>query len=541
MKIGLDDFLCTNNVEDFAKLPSHPVTVVTEVTVTPEEKIEITDFPVDIFPIGLKKMVLDVSNSIGVPASVTGSVIMTLLGTAIGNTVKISPKTSFEVTPFLWACIVMPTGSGKSPLLELLTKPIKSKQAAAYKRYKNELRQYQLSLRAFKKNESDELPDEPTLEQYLINDSTVESLSAAFEGQPKGLISVQDELASWLLGMNQYKSSGNDRQAYLQLFNSGSWSINRKSGVKFIPSTGLGIIGNIQPETIPLVFEQESFLDGLIQRLLFVYPDTQPMKFNRHSIDNPYLWADILSWCYQLPITTDDNGFVIPKILRIEGAALDAYEQFYNEYGALATVLPSRYRGFISKLFLYCLKFAGILHVVQGYGSDLGGNIAESVVTDAIKLTKFYFGQISLILKLYEKGKAKPLNESQKKLIQILHNLQGEVENGMLKLEKIVTGYNEGLPVSFQLTSEKVASILKNELGLVTQKSTGNHSHLIWEDEKLKKYFRQTVTTVTTVTRKAKKQEMAVTEVTVVTDESEENFEELCSFFEQKRLENINS
>lgn len=481
-----------------------------------EKKIEIVNFPVEVFPVGLKEMVLSVSNSMSVPVSVTGSIVLTILGTAVGNAIRVSPKTTFEVSPFLWACVVMPTGSGKSPLLELLTRPIKSRQAAAYKRHKNELKQYQLSLRSFKKNESDELPDEPVLEQYLINDSTVEALTTAFEAQPRGLLSIQDELAAWLLGMNQYKGNGNDRQAYLQLFNSGDWSINRKSGVKFIPSTGLGIIGNIQPETIPLVFSKESLDDGLIQRLLFVYPGTQPMKFNRNTVDNLYLWDDILGWCYKLPIATDDNGFVIPKILRIEGEALDTYEAFYNEYGALATILPARYRGFVSKLFLYCLKFAGILHVVQGYGSDLGGTITETTVADAIKLTKFYFGQISLILKLYERN-AKTFGESQNRLIHTLYSLRGNVDKGMLLLETIVDKFNEGLPANFQLTSEKIASILRNELGLTTQKAAGNYSYLIWENEKIKKLFK---TTVTTVTEKAEKRD-GVTEVTEVTDGSE--------------------
>ncbi|GEM_PF-1816978 len=491
------------------------------------EKIEIVDFPIDVFPVGLKKMVLDVSNSMGVPVSVTGSIALTILGAAIGNAIKISPKMSFEVSPFLWTCVVMPTGSGKSPLLELLTKPVKGKQAAAYKRYTNELKQYQLSFRAFKKNDSDKLPDEPILEQYMINDSTVEALSAAFEGQPRGLLSIQDELASWLLSMNQYKSSGNDRQSYLQLFNSGSWSINRKSGVKFLPSTGLGIVGNIQPETIPLVFGKASLDDGLIQRLLFVYPDMQPMKFNRNTINNLYLWEDILAWCYQLPMTTDDNGFVIPRTLRIEGTALDTYEHFYNEYGAIATILPARYRGFISKLFIYCLKFAGILHVVQGYGSDLGGNIAESVVTDAIKLTKFYFGQISLILKLYERKKT--IGESQNRLIHVLCDLRGDVDKGMLRLETIVDRFNDGLPGNYQLTPERIANILRNVLGLTTQRTTNNYSCLVWDDEKLKKLFKATLTTSTTsitLTEKLKKPE--------VREVREVDFEEI---FEVEELE----
>lgn len=245
------------------------------------------------------------------------------------------------------------------------------------------------------------------------------------------------------------------------------------------------------------------------------------MKFCRESVNDLSLWSDLVNWCYRIPITTDELGFVVPKVLRLEGKTLDAYENFYNEYGNLATILPMRYRGFISKLFLYCLKFAGILHVIDGFREGAFSNtIPEKTITNAVALTKFYFGQISLILKLYEKSKKKTLNELQIKLIHILHNLQGKVENGMLKLEKIVDGYNNGLPENFRLTSEKVSGILKNELGLVTQKSTGNHSYLIWEDEKMKKYFKLTVTTVT---QKAEKQETAVTEVAVVTDDSGEN------------------
>ena len=236
-------------------------------------------------------------------------------------------------------------------------------------------------------------------------------------------------------------------------------------------------MGNVEPELIPLIFENESFADGLIQRILFVYPDTPPMKFCRESVKDLSVWDDLLNWCYQIPIMTDEHGFVVPKVLRLEGKALDTYETFYNEYGSLAAILPSRYRGFISKLFLYCLKFAGVLHVVEGFRDGAFSNtIPEKTITNAVELTKYYFGQISLILKLYERGKAKPLDESQKKLIQILHNLQGEVENGMLRLEKIVDCYNDGLPEKFQLTPERVSNIFNNEIGLATQKSTGNHS-----------------------------------------------------------------
>ena len=96
----------------------------------------------------------------------------------------------------------------------------------------------------------------------------------------------------------------------------------------------------------------------------------------------------------------------------------------------------------------------------------------------------------------------------------------------MLRLEKIVVRYNEGLPVSFQLTSEKVSTILNKELFLSTKRTTGNYSYLVWEDEKLKKYFKQTLTTLTTLTQKAEKQTV-VNDVNVDCESKKEISEEI--------------
>ena len=486
-----------------------------------EDKIEIPDFPTDVFPISLETLVLDLSRSMGVPVSATGTIVLTILSAAIGNTTKISPKTTFEISPFIWAAIAMPTGSGKSPLLDLLVKPVVAKNAKSYSYYMNEKKLYELALRAFKRNEGDVLPDEPALTQYMVQDTTVESLAPALESQPRGLLGVQDELAGWLRGMDQYRSGkGSDRQLYLQLFNSGSWSINRRSGVRYVPQTGLSIIGNLTPEAIPALFGGASLSDGLLQRFVFAIPETEPMRFRRESITGLEVWNDMVDFCYSLPITTNELGFVVPKVLRIQGKSLDIFEDFYNVYGKIASVLPVEYRGFISKLYLYCLKFAGVLHTIRAYrGGDIPGSVGEKTMLDAVVLIKFYFGQIHTVLRLMKGGKESALGGAHKRVIQTLHDLQGEVKNGMLKLSKIVDRYNEGLPANFQITSQKIASILRNDLGLDTRKGTGNLSSLLWEDEKLEKYFKRNVTNITPGAKNREK----VTLGTLATAASEEN------------------
>ncbi len=99
-------------------------------------------------------------------------------------------------------------------------------------------------------------------------------------------------------------------------------------------------------------------------------------------------------------------------------------------------------------------------------------------------MTKFYAGQITNVLKLYEKQE-NTFTEHQKKLIKTLYHLQDDVKNGKLLLSKITEVFNRELPESVQLTSQHIGSMLRNDFGLETKKSSGNRSVLIWDLEKI--------------------------------------------------------
>ena len=330
--------------------------------------------------------------------------------------------------------------------------------------------------------------------------------------------------------MDQYKGKGNDRQHFLDLFNCNSWKIDRKEKSRFIPNVGMGIIGGIQPMVLTDVFSDDSFHDGFIHRFIFVCPESRPFRFNRKSINETELayWEDLLYWCFDIPLEFNDDGFVKSKILSLSDGALNSWEKFYNEYGELATILPMKVSGFIPKLYLYSLKFAGLLHILDSFrNKNTSPVISEKIIQGAIKLAEYYLGQVGKVLKLY--GQKKELNEQHKRIVDVIRNLQGEVTNGKLALSRIVEEYNRGLPEYAHLTSEKISNVLNGELKLITQKSTGNRSYLVWEEAKTKNLFRTTVTTVTPVTAPTEKQDEKVTEGTEVTVGCEEknNSEEI--------------
>ena len=236
--------------------------------------------------------------------------------------------------------------------------------------------------------------------------------------------------------------------------------------------------------------------------------------------------GDLLYWCLGIPLEFNDSGFVKSKILSLSVGALNLWEKFYNEYGQLATILPMKVSGFIPKLYLYLLKFAGLLHILDCFNKKtISTTISEKTIQDAIRLTKYYLGQVGKVLKLY--GQKKELNEQHKRIVDVIRNLQGEVTNGKLELSKIVEEHNRGLPEHAHLTSEKISNILNGELGLTTKRSTGNYSYLLWEDVKIKNLFETTLTTLTTSTAPIEIKQGGVNEVKVVNDDSGKISEEI--------------
>lgn len=471
-------------------------------------EIPVPEFPLDVFPPEFQQYVSSASNSIGIDTGAYTTMAMATLSSCIGNSTKIYTKRDFGVTPFLWVAIAIRTGSGKSPALVEATKPLKMMQSASYRVFQQKMEIYEREFDAYRKDKkgTTNRPLPPVLNHLYVSDATVESLADVFESQPRGVLNIQDELSGFIMGLNQYKKNGNDKQQFLSIYNCDSMKIDRKGRNRVIPNTGMAIVGGIQPGVLPKVFEEDSFIDGFIQRFLFVYPNsTTPAEFSRHSIpdDEQQYWGRMVNWFLEIPLEMHEmTGMVKPMAITLSPEALDRWIIFYNEYAHLQTVLPERLAGFLPKLHLYSLKLALILHAMEGFTKHrhIVTEVTEVTVIHAIKLTNYFLGQVKKITKIY--GGKKEVNEQQQRLLQALYNLKENVTNGGLQLQFILEEYNKGLPDYIHLTPEGISNILRKDLGFTTKKGKGNHSFLLWDETKLNSLYRETVTTVTTVTKK---------------------------------------
>lgn len=480
---------------------------------TIESVLPVISFPMEGFSERFKQTIEKISTSFNVDADVCASIALPVMSAAIGNTVRVSPKSGWEVSPFIWMVPVADSGYGKTHPINCFVKPIDKKQARAYREYHKLMTVYNSEMAMFRKDKNKELPEKPALEQYKSSDFTVESLADVFENQPRGVLIHQDEISGLVLAMNQYKSGkGNDRQHLLELFNGDSWKIDRKSGSRFIPNTGAGIIGGLQPQIMPKVFGHDSFDDGLLPRFLFVTASNKTQRFNRQGVTNDDLsyWYDLIEYCYEIPLKINDEGYVEPRLLIFSDDALNLWEGFYNEFHTIKGFLPNRVKVFIPKLITYSLKLAGILHVLKEFeagkmtkseeseGTPYSKNglyisrvISVDVIEEAIRLTRFYAGQVSKIVRQYNKPEPE-MNEYENIIIQALMDLQGEVKNLKLPLGRITEVVNTMLPERLKFEDNKNIGSILRKLGFQTRLSTGKTYYFIWEYEKVKNLHRRT-------------------------------------------------
>ena len=110
-----------------------------------------TPFPFEIFPDKLREFVQQLAESLHVPANLAACCTLPIIGSAVGNTLRISPKPGWSEPPFIWLVPIALSGDGKSPVINKLMEPLNKLQLDAYEKYSEELSMYEKALAKGKK------------------------------------------------------------------------------------------------------------------------------------------------------------------------------------------------------------------------------------------------------------------------------------------------------------------------------------------------------------------------------------------------------
>jgi hypothetical protein len=362
-------------------------------------------FPVDALPEGCQRFVREAAVSIGCAPDLVAVPLLGLLSAGIGNSRQVQLKRGWKESAALFAVVVAEPGDKKTPAQKAALAPVwraqerfKREYREKYEAYEEELRQWKADERAAAKEgePAPPKPEEPTLRHAVVDDVTVERLADILDETPRGVVSVQDELSGWILGMNQYKAGGKgaDRQFWLRVWSNASVKVDRKSRriPAIIAEPWVSVIGAIQPEILPGLDIGRN--DGMMDRFLYSYPEPQHAK---HTDDEVSAAAEhaVLELYGKLATLRmpESDGEPFPGTVPMTKEAWQVFKELADELSeeAHAVGFPRRLRGACSKLEAYLARLSLILALSRVVESDDREEVeprdvlAASVILDYFK------------------------------------------------------------------------------------------------------------------------------------------------------------
>ena len=312
----------------------------------------------------------------------------------MGTELELNCGTEHTVYPILYTGIVAESGTGKSPAQKTILKPLFRLQAEAEEIYQAALAAWEHDRRMAKDSDRPP-PAKPQPRDYFTTDATREAVVQIQANQPNaGFVGWFDELSGLIRGQNQYRNGrGADKESLLSGRDGSAQKVDRAGGKRlFISRSAYSITGSTQPDTLRSLMGDFSDPSGQWARFLWCFLPIQAAPYSEQAIH-----LDISGLLYGTYRRLTEFA---PVTYRLSSEAQRLYITWYNELDQLRLAevkqsLRAVYAKFksdtgILALLLHCVNAA---ITVQAPSDQISADTMEA----AIKLSKFYLGQVKLI------------------------------------------------------------------------------------------------------------------------------------------------
>jgi hypothetical protein len=341
-----------------------------------------TRFPVEALPPVLRSFVGAVSRSVGCDPAFAVMPALAACASAIGNTRRLRMKRGWLVPPILWCAVIGESGSQKSPPMRVVNSFLKDRQRilseqfrAAMGRFKEEERAYKAALKKHASKGGD-LPDEPqrpVAERCMVSDATIESLVPILRDNWRGVLLSRDELVGWIGSFDRYAGRGTasaDAAHWLSIYNAECIIVDRKTGDTpsiFVPDAAVSVCGGIQPGILNRAISAEHRENGLLSRLLLVYPPRQPKQWRDDEIPqaDEDAFRDLLTELFKFGPDTGADGNPKPAIVDLSDEARSIVKDYVNSHGDEQAGLTGDLAAAWSKLEELPARLALIIHCIR--------------------------------------------------------------------------------------------------------------------------------------------------------------------------------
>ena len=381
------------------------------------EASPVPPFPLDIFPAPLAGYWRAAASALNVPVEYVAVPAIAVLGAAVGQTRAAQVKPGYDQSPLPWVVVVGPPGSAKSAALAHAQFPLidaerewRAAWDAEVKEFDRAEAEFETRYKEWKKRPDGDPPDRPArpvLRQSLLDDATTEAAGRVLRENPRGLVLLKDELIGFTRMLNQYKGGkGNDKTFYLTAWNGrgmfkGNRSKDHEKGPLVVTDPFIAVGGMICPDTLSELRQEFGgagpAADGWADRFLLCYPDPLPLREETWETVPDHLRAgyarvvDRLLALEMSPVEGRD-GAGRPFVVQFDPSARRAWGQFTQEAARRANGLPDNdgYRGVLSKLKHYLVRFASLLHTLDEVCGTAAAAIDGGVVDRAAELVWYF-------------------------------------------------------------------------------------------------------------------------------------------------------
>lgn len=288
-------------------------------------------YPVHLFSKRIAEYITLCSRQMCIPVDFPATCFLALIGGVIGRSIRLEmrPGQRWEEAANVWAIMIGPPSSKKSPTLRRMCRPITALEDKAGKEFSDAMKELKARKQQAGKNELDEA--EPLLRRYITDDCTTPKLRELLSQNPRGLILRSDELKGQI---EKFERDGNegDRSFMMRCW-AGLDSYNEDRIIRGsclqIPLT-LTWIGSIQPACLAHYLRQAilggSGADGFMQRFQMVtFPDFD----KTFQICKDPMPDDLEKEIEAVFKTIDDRAQAGTRNLRFSAAAQEYFDEWH--------------------------------------------------------------------------------------------------------------------------------------------------------------------------------------------------------------------
>ena len=297
--------------------------------------------PLNAFPVKIQDIILVLSRQENYSIEYMMASLLVAMSTAIGNAVNIRIRGGWISNSALYMILVGRPGMGKTPPLDFAFRPIRKHDAQAVKQFKLEMEQYNnlIESNKGKKENTTPLPNKPILRRAIISDFTPEALMRALDDNQRGIVVYVDEIMGMFNAVNQY-SRGQLIEQLLTAFSGKPLDISRCSMPVpiHIEYPFINIVGTMQTTRIHELIEKGYKENGLLDRIIFVYPSSKEIADWQLDEDSSFatfekysaMWESIIDKVVSLPFAENESGGNTQNILDFSSEAKAYFTNWRN-------------------------------------------------------------------------------------------------------------------------------------------------------------------------------------------------------------------